>query len=85
MSDVPQPLEQQTGVDCILCNHSGPESCTGCGGRKGGGGMYPCKYCQARPAIETQDLLIDGDANEGDLAVQQIIDCGGPLSGGYCE
>ena len=79
MSELPQPLEPQTCVDCILCNHSGPESCFGCGGRKGGGGMYPCKYCQSRPAVEIVD------ANEGDPVVQQIIECGGPLSGGYCE
>lgn len=74
------PSTDVVGVDCVVCNHNGGNFCKGCGGTAGGFGFPPCKRCRA--VIAQADIT---DANEGDTVAQQIIDCGGPLSGGYCE
>jgi hypothetical protein len=32
-------------VYCATCNHSGPITCDGCGGRGGSKGWKPCRQC----------------------------------------
>ena len=37
-------------VYCLVCNHSAPIECSGCGGGTGSNGFAPCKYCRPQPA-----------------------------------
>lgn len=86
---IPQPINpnpvpiDSAGIDCAVCNHNGGNFCKGCGGTAGGFGFPPCKRC--RSVIVADPSLVMADASEGDKQAQQIIDCGGPLTGGYCE